>query len=142
MPLLLVRHASAGDRIAWEGDDRERPLDERGHRDASRLVALLAQFDVEAILTSPYRRCVETVRPLAAARQLELDVREELGEERQWEEGVELVRSLAARNIVVCGHGGLDSVVPVAPKWKKGAVFVLGPELELLEELRPPRDGR
>lgn len=142
MPLLLVRHTSAGDRMAWEGDDRERPLDEKGHRDANALVALLASFDVEAILTSPYLRCVETVRPLAAARKLELDVREELSEERQWEDGHDLVRSLAGRNVVVCGHGGLDSVVPVAPKWKKGAVFVLGPELELVEELRPPRGGR
>ena len=42
----------------------------------------------------------------------------------------------------MCGHGGLDWVVPEAPKWKKGAVFVLGPELELLEVLRPRRGGR
>ena len=36
MPLLLVRHAWAGDRNKWEGDDRVRPLDERGRSDASR----------------------------------------------------------------------------------------------------------
>ena len=142
MPLLLVRHASAGDRTTWEGDDRQRPLDKKGLRDADALVALLAAFGVEAILTSPYVRCVETVRPLAEARNLELDVREELGEERQWEDGHDLVRSLARRNVAVCGHGGLDSVVAGAPQFKKGAVFVLGPELELLEVLRPPRDAR
>ena len=62
MPLLLVRHASAGDRTTWEGDDRERPLDDRGRRDADELVEQLASFHVQAILTSPYRRCVETVR--------------------------------------------------------------------------------
>ena len=135
MPLLLVRHASAGDRAAWEGDDRQRPLDKRGHRDASELVARLESLRIEAILTSPYRRCLETVGPLARARLLELDVRKELGEERQGDEGVALVRSLAGRDIVVCGHGGLDSVVPDAPKWKKGAVFVLGPDLELLDEI-------
>jgi 8-oxo-dGTP diphosphatase len=142
MPLLLVRHASAGDRAAWVGDDRVRPLDERGRGDASALVELLAPFELEAILTSPARRCVETVGPLAAARNLELDVRDELSEERQWAEGSALVRSLAGRDLVVCGHGGLDSVVTAAPKWKKGAVFVLGSELELLEVLRPPRGGR
>ena len=142
MPLLLVRHAWAGDRTAWVGEDRERPLDERGTRDASALVELLAPFELEAILTSPARRCVETVGPLAAARDLELDVRDELSEERQWAEGNALVRSLAGRDLAVCGHGGLDSVVTAAPKWKKGAVFVLGRDLELLEVLRPPRGGR
>ena len=142
MPLLLVRHAWAGDRTTWEGDDRERPLDDRGRRDAGALVELLARFEIEAILTSPYRRCVETVAPLAAARNLEPDVRDELGEERQWRDGSALVGSLAGRDVAVCGHGGLDSVVTAAPKWKKGAVFVLGPELELLEVLRPPRGGR
>ncbi len=142
MPLLLVRHAWAGDRTAWEQDDRDRPLDERGRRDANDLVELLAHFEIEAILTSPYRRCVETVGPLAAARSLELEVRDELGEERQWAEGTALVHSLAGRDVVVCGHGGLDSVVTAAPKWKKGAVFVLSPELELLEVLRPQRGGR
>ncbi len=142
MPLLLVRHASAGDRTAWVGDDRERPLDERGQRDADELVEHLAAFDVRAILTSPYRRCVETVEPLARARGLEIDAREELGEQLQAEHGTALVRSLAGQDVVVCGHGGLDWVVPEAPKWKKGAVFVLGPELELLDVLRPRRAGR
>jgi len=135
MPLLLVRHASAGDRAAWEGDDRDRPLDERGRRDARELVARLESLRIEAILTSPYRRCLETVGPLARARLLEVDVRKELGEERQGDEGIALVRSLAGRDVVVCGHGGLESVVPEAPKWKKGAVFVLGPDFELLDRL-------
>jgi len=142
VPLLLVRHASAGDRLAWVGDDRDRPLDERGRRDAKELVARLAGFELEAILTSPYLRCLETVEPLAQARKLELDVREELGVERQWTDGVALVRSLAGRDVAICGHGGLESVVQAAPKWKKGAVFVLGAELELLDELRPQRGDR
>jgi phosphohistidine phosphatase SixA len=142
LPLLLVRHASAGDRLAWEGDDRDRTLDKRGRRDAKGLVAQLAGFEIEAILTSPYRRCVETVVPLAQARKLEVDEREELGEELQMTDGIALVRSLAGRDVVICGHGGLDSVVRTAPRWKKGVVFVLDPELELLDELRPQRDAR
>jgi hypothetical protein len=82
---------------------------------------------------------VETVTPLARARGLEIDAREELGEQLQGEHGTALVRSLAGQDVVVCGHGGLDWVVSGAPKWKKGAVFVLGPDLELLEVLRPRR---
>ncbi len=142
MPLLLLRHTSAGDREMWPGADRERPLDERGRADAEALVEQLAEFPIERILTSPYRRCLESVAPLARARGLELEVREELSEEQHFDEGVELVREVAGRDVVVCGHGGLDSVVVDAPKWKKGVVFVLGPSLELLDVLRPQRDGR
>jgi 8-oxo-dGTP diphosphatase len=135
MPLLLVRHAWAGDRAAWEGDDRERPLDERGRRQAEELVERLRPYPIEAILSSPARRCVETVEPLALARGLTIEQRAELSEERQGTEGLALVRSLAGRDIVVCGHGGLEHALPDAPKWKKGAVLVLGPELDVLDVL-------
>lgn len=132
MPLLLVRHAWAGDRDKWEGDDRERPLDERGRRQAEDLVERLQPYPIEAILSSPARRCVETVEPLARARGLEIEVRPELSEDLQGTEGVALVRSLAGRDVVVCGHGGLERALPEAPKWKKGAVLVVGPALDVL----------
>jgi 8-oxo-(d)GTP phosphatase len=136
VPLLLLRHASAGDREAWTGDDRERPLDERGRGQADRLVELLAQYPIEAIYTSPYLRCVETVEPLARARGLPIERREELGEELQSTAGAELVRAQRDRDVVVCGHGGLDAVLDDAPRWKKGAVFVVSPGLRVLSVLR------
>ncbi|MFW6010105.1 MAG: pantoate--beta-alanine ligase, partial [Actinomycetota bacterium] len=34
MTLLLVRHADAGDRAAWTGDDRARPLSATGREQA------------------------------------------------------------------------------------------------------------
>jgi 8-oxo-dGTP diphosphatase len=132
MPLLLVRHASAGDRHAWEGDDRERPLDERGRKRAEELVTRLERQPIEAILSSPARRCVETIEPLARDRGLAIELRPELGEELQATEGVALVRSLAGREVVVCGHGGLEQALPDPPKWKKGAVIVVGEGLEIL----------
>jgi 8-oxo-dGTP diphosphatase len=135
MPLLLVRHASAGDRDAWEGDDRERPLDERGRKQAVELVERVRPYPIEAILSSPARRCVETVEPLARARGLEIEQRAELSEERQGTAGIGLVRSLAGRDVVVCGHGGLEHALPDAPTWKKGAVLVVGPGLEVLDVL-------
>jgi phosphohistidine phosphatase SixA len=135
--VFLLRHGSAGDRALWEGDDRERPLDEKGVRQAAALVDLLAPYEVARILSSPAVRCAQTVEPLAQARRLEIEAREELSEERQWTEGAELVRSLAGAGAVVCGHGGLEQVLREPPRWKKGAVFVVSKELALLEVLRP-----
>jgi phosphohistidine phosphatase SixA len=135
--VLLVRHGSAGDRALWEGDDGERPLDEKGIRQAAVLVDLLAPYEVGQILSSPAVRCLQTVGPLARARGVEVEARDELTEVRQWTEGAELVRSLADTDAVVCGHGGLDQVLREPPRWKKGAVFVVSGELEVLDVLRP-----
>jgi len=135
--VLLVRHGSAGDRELGEGDDRERPLDEKGMRQAAALVDLLAPYEVGQILSSPALRCLQTVAPLARARGVEVEVRDELTEERQWTEGAELVRSLADTDAVACGHGGLEQVLQDPPRWKKGAVFVVGGELEVRDVLRP-----
>lgn len=123
--MLLVRHAWAGSRSEWEGDDRERPLDARGIEQARELVARLAPFPVTRILSSPYRRCVETVEPLARARGLEVEQRPELGEERQMTDGIALVHELADTATVICGHGGLEQALDDPPRWKKAAVLVL-----------------
>jgi len=130
--ILLVRHATAGDRVAWEGDDRERTLDRHGRGQAKELVERLAPYRVDAILSSPALRCIQTVEPLARARRLELDVRKELGEKLQDTEGAKLLRSLANDEIVVvCGHSGLEQAVPDADRWGEGDTLVLGPGLEI-----------
>lgn len=135
MPLLLVRHASAGERGAWGADDTGRPLDEDGLERARALVSILAEHPVQEILTSPFTRCVQTVAPLAAARGLEPSLRDELGESRQSTEGIALVRSLAGRDVVVCGHGGLEAALAGAPRWRKGAVLVVDDRLRVVAEL-------
>lgn len=133
--MLFVRHASAGKREKWVGDDRDRPLDEEGRARARELVEELAPYRIDAILTSPYRRCVETVEPLAAARGLEPEQRDELGEELQSTTGFALVRSLAGQDVVVCGHGGLESALERPPRWRKGMVFVADDGLRVVDVL-------
>jgi 8-oxo-dGTP diphosphatase len=137
--ILLVRHASAGDSAAWEGDDHDRPLDARGRKQAKGLVRQLAEFDPAVIVSSPYLRCLQTVEPLARSLQAAIDVRVELGYERPDQEALALIASLAGITAVVCGHGGLESVVlgNEAPKFRKGATFVLDDELQLVESFRP-----
>jgi 8-oxo-dGTP diphosphatase len=135
MPLILVRHAWAGKRAEWEGDDSKRPLDARGEEQARELVDRLASWPVAEIHTSPYTRCVQTVVPLAAARGLEPILSDELGEEQQSRDGGTLLRELAGRDAVVCGHGGLESWLVDPPKWRKGAAFVVDEALRVVEQL-------
>jgi 8-oxo-(d)GTP phosphatase len=67
MPLILVRHASAGSKSEWHRDDELRPLDSRGKQQAKVLVELLRCFGAGRVLSSPAERCLATVRPYAAA---------------------------------------------------------------------------
>jgi 8-oxo-dGTP diphosphatase len=136
MALLLVRHASAGSRDEWAGDDRERPLDKRGARQAKDLVGALADVEIDRVLTSPYLRCVQSVEPFAAARGLSAEVCEELSEEEQHTAGIQLVRGLAGSGVLVCGHGGLEHAIPDPPRWKKGMILIVGERLELVEVRR------
>jgi 8-oxo-dGTP pyrophosphatase MutT (NUDIX family) len=67
VPLILVRHASAGHKADWPGDDESRPLDAQGAADAQALAGLLACFAPAArVISSPALRCAATVRPFAA----------------------------------------------------------------------------
>jgi 8-oxo-dGTP diphosphatase len=66
VPLILVRHASAGRKADWPGDDNLRPLDAAGAADAQVLASLMACFaPVARVLSSPALRCTDTVRPYA-----------------------------------------------------------------------------
>ncbi len=68
VPLILLRHASAGSKRDWHGDDETRPLDARGMADARELAGLLTCFAPRArVVSSPALRCTQTVLPYAAA---------------------------------------------------------------------------
>lgn len=114
MPVLLVRHAAARSRRSWAGVDTDRPLDERGLRQAAGLVTALAPFDVVRVHSSSAARCVATVEPLAAARGLETK-RDDVLFEGNGGQALALVRSLLGPEsdaggpdgpaAVLCSHG-------------------------------------
>ncbi|MGH2467927.1 MAG: SixA phosphatase family protein [Candidatus Limnocylindrales bacterium] len=78
--LHLLRHADAGDPLAWPGPDAERPLTKRGMRQAERLAGLLlaAGFEPDVLVSSPYRRATQTARRLGTALGLEVVVDDRL----------------------------------------------------------------
>ena len=63
--ISLVRHAYAGSRHAWHGNDRLRPVDSVGHGQAERLSPLLEVTAPDRIVSATPQRCRETVLPLA-----------------------------------------------------------------------------
>ncbi|HVD26970.1 MAG TPA: NUDIX hydrolase [Mycobacteriales bacterium] len=63
--LLLVRHAKAGSRSRWRGEDRLRPLDPAGEVQAETLRGALRWFGPGRVLSANPERCLQTVRPLA-----------------------------------------------------------------------------
>jgi 8-oxo-dGTP diphosphatase len=136
MPILLVRHADAGERSRWDGDDRERPLSRRGRAQARRLVGLLDPYEPKRLLSSPYVRCMETLAPLATATGVVVEEHPDLTE-GTGNAAVSLVRSLAGETAVLCSHGDivpevLESLVAAdgmkllsERRWAKGSTWVL-----------------
>jgi broad specificity phosphatase PhoE len=63
--MLLVRHGHAGTKEGWADDDRLRPLDARGRRQAKHLVGVIVPMDPTRLISSPYLRCLQTMEPVA-----------------------------------------------------------------------------
>ena len=135
MSVLLVRHAKAGDRDKWGPRDDLRPISPKGQVQAEALVAQLAEFSIESVLSSPYLRCTQTVAPLAAARGLAVEPTDDLAE-GEGPAGLALVRRLLAEpaHTVLCTHGDvveevLDGLgVERGDFTRKGATWVLEPD--------------
>lgn len=140
MTLLLVRHARAGDRELWRGDDRLRPLDRRGARQAEALAPLLAAHGASRILTSPWLRCVATVEPLARLTGMAPAHEDALGE-GSGDAVLGLLPRLAP-GTVLCTHGDvIETVVGEGRRKQKGSVWLLewrGGVLEPASYLPPP----
>lgn len=109
MTVYLVRHAVAIGRHGWDGPDKERPLTPKGERQATALPRLFESAEVRRIASSPAKRCVDTVTPLAATCGLEVRHAAELAEGAEPKKAVALLRELAAKkgDSVLCAHGDL-----------------------------------
>jgi 8-oxo-(d)GTP phosphatase len=104
-PLYVIRHAKAGVRSLWDGPDEARPLTRRGRKQAARLVERFRGLELGRVLSSPYLRCVETVEPLAAERDLTLELAPALAEGAGVDDLLALFASLDGRPTALCGHG-------------------------------------
>jgi phosphohistidine phosphatase SixA len=133
--LYLVRHAKAGRRRDFSGNDRLRPLSASGHRQAEALVPPLVAAGVTTLISSPYLRCIETLDATAKSVGAPVEVDERLSEGRSFVGVLELLESVPDAT-ALCSHGdvipetidallrrGCELTSP--PDWRKASVWVL-----------------
>ena len=130
LQLFLLRHADAGDPMAWPGDDAERPLSAKGRRQARRLGSLLADigWKPDVILTSPKLRATQTARLVGRAVDVAPDEERRLASSFEVSDiGSMLADHPDARRVVLVGHDPDFSAVAstltgAALELRKGAI--------------------
>jgi 8-oxo-dGTP diphosphatase len=140
--VLLVRHATAGNRSDWTKKDRDRPLDPGGRLQSDALVWLLTRFDIREIYSADLVRCMQTVEPLSKAVGLPVQPQPLVSEDVYYgreDEALAFMRSVGAEGTgtAICSQGGVipDMVgrlasesgypMPESIPGKKGSVWSL-----------------
>ena len=133
--IYLVRHAKAGSRSEWVGDDQLRPLSNKGVRQSALLADRLAPLATGLLVSSPYRRCMQTLEPLSIRIGTPLTPDQRLAEDSGFEGALELLATVPD-GTVLCSHGDVipDTMGALerrgrafvgAPVWSKAGVWVL-----------------
>jgi phosphohistidine phosphatase SixA len=136
---VLIRHGAAGDHAHWRGDDRLRPLTGKGRRQAAALPGLLAGTGIARVVSSPFRRCVETAEPLAEAIGVDVEISDALAEGAD-AAGVLEILAQTEQVVAVCTHGDVCHLLVGPRHTRKGAAWVLevtGEAVRPVQEIPP-----
>jgi 8-oxo-dGTP diphosphatase len=138
--VVVARHGQARKRADWSDGEATRPLTDAGAEQAAGLVPVLAAFGIRTVVTSPWRRCLHTVRPYAKAAGLSVDRVEVLTEAAYHEDptsAVALVREILAdpEDVLVSTHrpvlpAVMDAVDQFARPWTTGTIPEKNPYLK------------
>lgn len=136
--VVLMRHAHAGRRRDWKGDDALRPLDDAGVRQALYMTGILSCFAPTRVLSAEPVRCRQTVEPLGAMLGVPVEVTPVFGDESFLDAPSETMTALQALlgqpggRTVICSQGVtipalIDAVSPgvMHADTRKGAAWVL-----------------
>ncbi len=149
MIIHLVRHAHAGNRSAWTGEDSQRPLSTKGRAQSEAIADSLAPLLIDAgtgprgfsrsggteLLSSPFLRCVQTLEPLAARLDLKVSQSAALGEGVGGSVALQTLLDTAGEvsALVACSHG---DVIPAIVAAALGRGATLDGEVELRKAAR------
>lgn len=149
MRLLIIRHAPAGDRDAWEAegqDDRKRPITPDGKKQMRRAVAGLSTLvpEIDVLATSPLIRAMQSADLLASQYRCKAVTVDALEPERDPEELVQWLKEQRANStIAVVGHEPhLSTLIGFLMAGKRASFVTLKKAgTALLELADPPRPG-
>ncbi|MBY6037900.1 histidine phosphatase family protein [Fictibacillus nanhaiensis] len=74
MKIVIVRHCQA------EGQESHAPLTEKGKEQAKELASFLNPYPFDLILSSPFLRAIDTIKPFAEMKQLNIETDDRLKE--------------------------------------------------------------
>ncbi|MFB6728664.1 histidine phosphatase family protein [Bacillus mobilis] len=74
--IYFVRHAHS----TYTKEERERPLSETGHCDAENVTRLLKDKHIDVVISSPYKRAIQTVQGIANTYNVSIQIEEDLRE--------------------------------------------------------------
>lgn len=112
-PLIILRHAKAMARSDWRGgkavDDGRRPLHDFGRQQAKALIPTIAAFGPKLVVSSPWKRCRDTVAPYAQKKKLAVVERHqlsELGNAKRPSRTSDVIQDFIERDksTVICSH--------------------------------------
>ena len=107
--LIVLRHAKATPRVDWTNGEATRPLLPEGEVQAQRLVQLLKSYGPKRLITSPWRRCHDTVKPYSKSCKRKLVKRSQITEfksKKNPKQARQLMEDLFkdTKNALVCTH--------------------------------------
>lgn len=74
--IYFVRHAHS----TYTKEERERPLSEKGQLDAENVTSLLKDAHIDVVISSPYKRAIQTVQGIANTYDVSIQIEEDLRE--------------------------------------------------------------
>ncbi|MGV1007145.1 MAG: NUDIX hydrolase [Dermatophilaceae bacterium] len=124
-PVVVVRHALAVPRSSWKKTDHRRPLVAAGRARSEVITGILDAYGITEVLTSPSKRCVQTIQPYAVRAGIRPVAKNAVSEEGFEHKGPEPTRRLMDKllaqetAVALCTHG---PVLPTILKVLRSAV--------------------
>jgi phosphohistidine phosphatase SixA len=115
MVFALVRHGHAGDKKQWKLPDAIRPLSEHGWQQSAGLAENLAALATPRLLSSPFLRCQQTLRPLAMRSGLSIEDNDLLAPNARTSRLDDFLTDPALDGAVLCTHG--ETLTALMDRW-------------------------
>ncbi|MGH0539978.1 phosphoglycerate mutase family protein [Bacillus cereus] len=96
--IYFVRHAHS----TYTKEERERPLSEKGYCDAENVTHLLKDKHIDVVISSPYKRAIQTVQGIANTYNVTIQIEEDLRERLVSTKPVQDFNDVAQRRAVIC----------------------------------------